>query len=179
MHRFALEILVIQAFLVARFPAYPQSRAVLQGRVVDPSGAVMAGVNITVRDRATGSERIVQTDGEGNYQVAALPVGNYRIEVRSPGFQTQVVESFTVEVGLSAVQDFQLRIGDISQEVTVTADSQAVERTTTRDENINNITSMPSAESAGQESPGRRWRSRPEPWVDSAWVRALSGLGSN
>jgi len=121
---------LISVFLVPWFPLYAQSRATLQGRVVDPTGVVMAGVGITVRNRATGLERIVQTDGEGNYQVAALPVGAYRIEVRASGFQSQIVESLIVEVGLTAVQDFQLRLGDVSQEVTVTAASQAVERTT-------------------------------------------------
>jgi hypothetical protein len=121
---------LISVFLVPWSPLYAQSRAALQGRVVDPTGVVMAGVGITVRNRATGLERIVQTDGEGNYQVAALPVGAYRIEVRASGFQSQIVESLIVEVGLTSVQDFQLRLGDVSQEVTVTAASQAVERTT-------------------------------------------------
>ena len=121
---------LITVCLVPWSLVYPQSRAALQGRVVDPTGAVMAGVSITVRNRATGLERIVQTDADGNYQVAALPVGPYSIEVRAFGFQSQIVESMIVEVGLTAVQDFQLRLGDVSQEVTVTAASQAVERTT-------------------------------------------------
>ena len=121
---------LMSVFLVPWSPLYAQSRAALQGRVVDPTGVVMTGVGITVRNRATGLERVVHTDGEGNYQVAALPVGAYCIEVRASGFQSQIVESLLVEVGLTAVQDFQLRLGDVSQEVTVTAASQAVERTT-------------------------------------------------
>jgi len=121
---------LINVFLVPWPPLYAQFRAALQGRVVDPTGVVMAGVGITVRNRATGLERIVQTDEDGNYQVAALPIGAYRIEVRASGFQSQIVESLIVEVGLTAVQDFQLRLGDVSEEVTVTAASQAVDRTT-------------------------------------------------
>src|SRR5579864_3110366 len=78
---------LISVILVPWSPLYAQSRAALQGRVVDSTGVVMAGVGITVRNRATGLERIVQTDGEGNYQVAALPVGAYRIEVHASGFQ--------------------------------------------------------------------------------------------
>src|ERR1700746_2650002 len=80
---------LIGAFLSPSSPLYAQSRAALQGRVVDPTGVVMAGVSITVRNRATGFERIVQTDGEGNYQVAALPVGAYCIELHASGFQSQ------------------------------------------------------------------------------------------
>ncbi|HEV2731242.1 MAG TPA: carboxypeptidase-like regulatory domain-containing protein, partial [Terriglobales bacterium] len=121
---------LISVFLVPWSAVYAQSRAVLLGRVVDPTGAAIAGVSIAVRNHATGLERIVQTDREGNYQVAALPVGAYRVEVRASGFQSQIVESLIVEVGLTVVQDFQLRVGDVSQVVTVTAASQGVERTT-------------------------------------------------
>src|SRR3954452_12715179 len=121
---------LVSVVLVLSPPVYPQSRGALQGRVVDLTGAVMAGVNIAVRNRATNFERIVQTDGAGNYHAAALPVGSYRVEARAPGFQTQIVESLRIEIGLTAVQDFKLRVGNVSQEVSVTAASQAVERTT-------------------------------------------------
>ena len=53
--------------------AIAQSTATLQGTVIDPSGAVVSGAKVTVRNQATGSERIVQTDSNGNYQAAALP----------------------------------------------------------------------------------------------------------
>lgn len=107
-----------------------QSTATLQGSVVDSTGAVVAGIQITVRHHATGLERVVQTDSDGNYQVAALPVGTYRVEVRSPSFQTQIVESLVLEVAGAVVQDFQLQVGNLSEVVTVTPASQAVERTT-------------------------------------------------
>jgi protocatechuate 3,4-dioxygenase beta subunit len=55
--------------------AIAQSTATLQGTVIDPSGAVVSGAKVTVRNQATGSERIVQTDSDGNYQAAALPPG--------------------------------------------------------------------------------------------------------
>ena len=73
---------------------------------------------------------VAKTDNEGNYQVAALPVGTYSIEVLAQGFQTQIVENLIVEVARTVVQDFQLKIGDLSQEVTVTATPHLVERTT-------------------------------------------------
>ena len=60
------------------------------------------------------------TDDDGRYQIPALPVGSYRIEVRAHGFQTQIVESSTLEVGRRVTQNFQLQVGDVSQVVTVT-----------------------------------------------------------
>jgi hypothetical protein len=60
--------------------AYTQSTATLQGRVVDPTGAAVAGAQITVRNLATGVWRIVQTNRESGYQTRALTLDNYSVE---------------------------------------------------------------------------------------------------
>ena len=114
----------------ARFrnKAYAQSTATLQGRVVDPNGAVVMGAKIIVSNREIGVERIVLTDGEGSYQVAALPVGDYRLEVQAGGFRTAIIERLSVEVARTVVQDFELLVGDISQVVTVTPEPPLVEQ---------------------------------------------------
>ncbi|HEU4387112.1 MAG TPA: carboxypeptidase-like regulatory domain-containing protein, partial [Blastocatellia bacterium] len=115
--------------MVTALPSFGagQSTAALRGRVEDPTGAGVAGANIEVRSQATGEKRVVETDRDGNYQVASLLVGAYRIEVQANGFQSQVVESLVVEVGRSAALNFQLRVGELSQEVTVTPNSRLVE----------------------------------------------------
>ncbi|MCI0389237.1 MAG: TonB-dependent receptor [Acidobacteria bacterium] len=119
-------------FLLALFvPANAQSTATLQGRVVDPAGSVMAGAEITVHNHETGVTRIAKTDREGNYQIAALPVGTYRVKAQSLGFQAQVRESLYVEVGRTVLLDFQLKVGEVSQEVIVNADASLIERATT------------------------------------------------
>ena len=123
--------LTLFLLLVLGAPALAQSTATLQGTVTDPKGAVMPNAKVTVRNQATRIERTTQTDSEGNYQVAALPVGVYTIEVQAQGFQTQVVSSLNVEVGRTIVQNFQLNIGDISQSVTVVSDVPVVETATT------------------------------------------------
>jgi outer membrane receptor protein involved in Fe transport len=118
-------------FLVSSFSVLAQSTATLQGVVNDPSGAVVPNAKITVRNQATGIERAAQTDSDGNYQVAALPVGAYRVEVQAQGFQTQVLPNLSVEVGRTLVQNFQLTVGSISQEVTITSDVPVIETATT------------------------------------------------
>ncbi len=107
-----------------------QSTATLQGTVSDPSGAVVAGAKITVRNQATGVDRVTQTDDNGIYQVAALPVGVYRVEVQARGFGTQAASEVTLQVSQTVVQNFQLKVTDVSQEVTVTGASVGVETTT-------------------------------------------------
>jgi hypothetical protein len=118
-------------FLISSFSALAQSTATLQGAVNDPSGAVVPNAKITVRNQATGIERLTQSDSDGNYQVAALPVGMYRLEVQAQGFQTQILPNLNVEVGRTLVQNFQLQVGSISQQVTITSDVPVIETATT------------------------------------------------
>lgn len=128
--RFLASLVNLILLLATCAQARAQSAAALQGRVTDSTGAVVADATVTVRNPATSLQQIAQTDSEGNYQLAALPVGMYRVEVRAPGFQTEIVEGVTIEVGRSVAQNFQLHAGDITQEMMVQLDSQAVERTT-------------------------------------------------
>src|SRR5262245_38005986 len=121
----------ISVLLTANSHAYLQSISTIQGRVVDSAGAVIGTARIVALQRTTALERVAQTDSEGNYQIASVPIGVYRIQVQAQGFQTQIVGDQTVEVGKSLVQDFQLAIGDITQEVTISPASQSIERTTT------------------------------------------------
>src|SRR5215510_3335801 len=115
--------------LLALFsPAHAQSTATLLGRIVDPKDEVVAGVRVTARNLATGVERIAQTDSGGAYQIAALPAGVYRLEVRSTGFQTQFVERLSLEIGRTVTQDFRMILGNISQEVSVISGANQIER---------------------------------------------------
>jgi hypothetical protein len=109
---------------------FAQSTATLQGSVKDQSGAVVSGAKVTVRDLATRFERMVQTGNNGNYQAAALPPGVYQVEARAQGFAPQVIDNLTLEVSQIAVQNFQLKIGDVTQRVIVPAETQVVETST-------------------------------------------------
>src|SRR5215510_9798435 len=115
-------------FLALFARADAQSTTTLQGRIVDPKGAAVPGVKVTARSQATGVERVAQTDSGGSFQIASLPAGLYRLEVRSTGFQTQVVETLSLEVGRTVTQDFRLSLGDISQEVSVISGGNQIER---------------------------------------------------
>ncbi len=107
-----------------------QSTATLQGTVSDQSGAVVPSAKVLVRNQGTGVERTTQTDSAGNYLLPSLPVGTYRIEVRAEGFQTQVASGLKLEVGQTVVQNFQLQLGAVTQEVTISAAAPVVETTT-------------------------------------------------
>ena len=123
--------LLLVAALLATSPALAQSTATLQGTVNDAKGAVLPNATVVVRNRSTSSERTTQTDSDGNYHVAALPPGVYSVEVRVQGFKTQVADSVTLEVAKTAVQNFQMDVGAISEQVLVSSDVPVIETATT------------------------------------------------
>ena len=123
--------LLLVAALLATPPALAQSTALVQGTVTDAKGAVLPNATVTARNRNTALERTTQTDNEGNYQFAALPVGNYTIEVKVQGFKTQVADQLTVEVAKTVVQNFQMDVGALSEQVLVSSDVPVIETTTT------------------------------------------------
>jgi outer membrane receptor protein involved in Fe transport len=122
---------MLVAALFATSSALGQSTATIQGTVTDSKGAVLPNATVVVKNRNTSTERTTQTDSDGNYQVAALPVGLYSIEVRVQGFKTQVADQVTLEVAKTVVQNFQMDVGAISEQVLVSSDVPVIETATT------------------------------------------------
>jgi hypothetical protein len=108
-----------------------QSGSELTGRVIDPSGLAVAGAEILVHDWATLVERSVRTNSQGIYEIPALPVGVYRMQVKASGFRLYTVESLTMNVGRTLIQDAHLEVGDVSQEVTVKSQTDLIDAATT------------------------------------------------
>jgi Carboxypeptidase regulatory-like domain/TonB dependent receptor-like, beta-barrel len=111
-------------------PVHAQSTAAFEGQVNDQKGAIVPAVEISVIRHDIGTKRVAVTDDEGRYQIAALPVGSYRVELRARGFQTQIIESLTLEVGSTVTQNFQLQVGDVSQVVTIQTEHDLLEHST-------------------------------------------------
>jgi hypothetical protein len=122
--------LAVVALLALLCQARAQSTASIEGQITDPNHAALAGVEIKARNLATGIERTAVSDSRGIYQIAALPVGDYRLEVTAAGFQPLVVGSVRAEVGRIIAQDFELQVGSINQELTVSAAASQIDRTT-------------------------------------------------
>src|SRR5262249_56719573 len=73
-------------------------RGTILGTVTDPSGAVVTGANVTVKNVNTGLERTTQTSADGSYSVPELPIGTYTVTVTQSGFQTAVTREVDVDV---------------------------------------------------------------------------------
>jgi hypothetical protein len=103
-----------------------QVSAVLSGTVTDQSGAVVSGANVTVKDVGTGLSRSTVSDATGHYQFPSLPVGDYEVRASKPQFTETVRTGIHLVVGQSATLDVQLRVGQTSEQVTVTGDAPLV-----------------------------------------------------
>jgi hypothetical protein len=102
----------------------------ISGTVSDPTGAVMPGVAISIRNVETGLSRSGTSEADGSYRFSAVPVGPYEVRAEHPGFQRILSTGVTVTVGQEAVLRLSLQVGAVEQTVSVTADAPMIETTT-------------------------------------------------
>jgi Carboxypeptidase regulatory-like domain len=65
-----------------------QTTGNVRGVVKDPSGAVVAGARVTLRDPQTNTALNTQSNGAGEYEFKTVPVGDYQITVEANGFKS-------------------------------------------------------------------------------------------
>jgi hypothetical protein len=110
-------------FLLAGLVAMAQTpdTAAIQGRVLDPSRAPMAGVAIKAVNSLTKVERSAQTDESGNFSLNGLAIaGTYTITAVKTGFADARVDNLTLEGGTTAKIALQLNLAGAQAQVTVT-----------------------------------------------------------
>ena len=124
---------IIPAFvLLAALSLSAQTfRGTILGTVTDPSGAVIAGAKVTVKNAGTGLERSTQTSADGSYSLPELPIGTYSVTVVQAGFETFVTTGVTVDVAAERRVDASLKTGEVSTKVEVSADQLPMVETTT------------------------------------------------
>ena len=106
-------------------------RGTVLGTVTDPSGAVVSGAHVTVKNLGTGLERTTETSADGSYALPQLPIGTYMVTVTLPGFQTSVANEVTVDVATERRVDVAMKTGAVSTRVEVSADQLPLVETTT------------------------------------------------
>ncbi len=104
--------------------------AVVLGTVTDSSGAVIAQAIVKATNLNTGVQGAVVTDSHGNYTIAQLQPGSYRISVEAPGFKREVIDSLTLQVDQRQLADFKLEVGQVNENVNVTAEAPDIQTAT-------------------------------------------------
>ncbi|MEQ1762916.1 MAG: TonB-dependent receptor [Pyrinomonadaceae bacterium] len=99
------------------------------GAVSAPDGAV-PGATVVVRDNQTGKERTVNTRDDGTFEVSLLEFGTYTVTINGAGFKTVTVSEVKIDAGREFPLNVSLEVGQVSEEVTVTAGGSEINATT-------------------------------------------------
>jgi hypothetical protein len=107
-----------------------EGRGTIQGRVVDAGGGAVPGATVEVLNLATGVVTPTTTNAEGSYRAAFLHPGKYTVTVTMDGFSKFVSDAIQVHVADLLTVDATLKVGAITDEVTVTAVAATIDRST-------------------------------------------------
>ena len=120
----------------------------LRGTVTDPSGALLAGAEVTLEESATGLHMTRNTDQSGAYEFPQIPPGRYTITTTKAGFGKQA-KTAELLVSQPATINFALSVQAINETIEVSDIAQTINTSETLSESTRK----------GQPRPLRRSRS--------------------
>ena len=120
--------ILVPLFLLLGIPfvAVAQQAGIV-GTITDQSGAVVSQATVTAKNLATGASQQATTNDLGQYTVSDLDVGAYQVVIEKAGFRRGVVDQVRLEVQLITRVDFTLQLGQLTEEVRVTANPGSLE----------------------------------------------------
>jgi hypothetical protein len=134
--------------------AFAQTAATgnIEGIVTDPTGAVLPGATVVVKNTQTNVTREATSDQGGRYRATALQPGVYEVTATLAGFQTPTLGPVEVQVGQTQAVDVRMRAAGVTETLTVTAEAPLID---TRRTDVSNVV----GETAIENLPinGRRW----------------------
>jgi carboxypeptidase family protein len=119
----------------------------LEGIVKDPSGAMVANAQVTVRNEETGVSQVTTTDARGHYRFNDLQAGNSAVFVNAPGFQRFNLSNVYLGIGRTNQIDGTLNVGAASETVEVQGTASMINTSTA---SIASIAGKQGAEAEGK-----------------------------
>jgi len=110
-------------FLLLTLLVAQTNTSAISGVVTDESGAAVPTATLTLTDVNTGAMRKATADSGGEYSFPQLAPGLYRLSVQASGFQGYVVEQVDLGIAQSRRADVKLRLGQMTETVTVASTS--------------------------------------------------------
>jgi len=125
--------LAILILLLACAPLGAQlTLSTIRGTAADPTGAVVAGAEITVTNIGTNEKRTVKTLDSGDFEIPDLVRGNYRLSATQTGFKTFVADGIFLEGQQVRRINVTFELGSVGTEVTVTAGAAVIQTDTSK-----------------------------------------------
>lgn len=125
-----IAIIVALVFILGSIAWAQKDAGSIVGTVRDSSGAVVPDAKVIVTDTEHGTSFQTTTNSNGEYIANPLRVGRYNVTVEHEGFRKEVVGPVEVNVQSRPKVDIALRVGQISETMTVTSQSQQLETET-------------------------------------------------
>jgi hypothetical protein len=122
---------ILVGTLLSSGAARAQATAQIAGTVQDESGSAIPDAQIKVTQTATGAVRLATSGRDGSYVLPNLPLGPYLLEVAKEGFTKYVQSGIVLQVDSNPTIDVALKIGAVSEQVTVEANASQVETRST------------------------------------------------
>lgn len=93
----------------------------LTGTVLDPTGAAVAGANVTVKNNATNQELTATTNDQGTFAVPSINSGLYTVTITpTTGFKQAILKDVKIDAGRPSNVDVKLEVGQVTESVTIT-----------------------------------------------------------
>src|SRR6266436_2189449 len=124
-------VLCVLVLSVAVNAAAQVNTATLSGAVTDPQGLAVHAAQVTVTSATTGAQRTIVADEDGRYVFIGLPPGQYKMTVRAGSFSVFQNDSVVVTVGEDATLNPRLSLTGMTETVTVTGETAAIETSKT------------------------------------------------
>jgi hypothetical protein len=109
-----------------------QQQATILGTAVDESKSVMPGVTVTATETSSGRQYVAVTDERGEYRIANVDPGTYKVQAEITGFATVVVSSVELLVGQNVTIPFVFKVATLEESLTVTGESPLVDTTSSQ-----------------------------------------------
>lgn len=112
---------LLTGLLLYALPAFSQiGISHITGRAIDPTGAAVPGVRVTVVNTATNFTFNAETNEQGLFRVQSLQPGTYRVTFQASGFKTVVRDNIDLRTGDTLALDVALEVGAVAEQIEVT-----------------------------------------------------------
>jgi outer membrane receptor for ferrienterochelin and colicin len=106
-------------------PALATIFGTVRGVVHDPNHRPIAAAEATLQAATSAYQQTVRSDDSGQFEFSTVPVGEYKLTVRHPGFAASE-QRLVVASGSAPVLHFQLRLAEQKESVEVSESPEAV-----------------------------------------------------
>ncbi len=124
------KVRLLAGIVLFSMACFAQERGTITGTLTDPTGAVVPGVRISIRNLANNGAYQSATTSAGEYTAPNLPAGKYEMVFEANGLKRLVQTDVEVGVSQTVRVDATLQIGATAETVSVTAESELLQKDT-------------------------------------------------